>query len=129
MESLIANPVTLLTLLAVKHLLADFVFQPPYMWMNKGTYGHPGLLHSGLHALITAVILIPFTHVGVILVLAAFEFVVHYHMDWFKMWHNARKGYKPDQHEWFWIWLGIDQFVHTMTYIIIFGVVYYGTIN
>lgn len=115
--------------LAFKHLLADFLYQPPYQFQNKGKYGHPGgLLHAGQHMLASAPLFAYFVYVldygtnlefliwmAVITVVA--EGIIHYHMDWFKMWWGARKGYKCNQHAEFWHWMGFDQFVHTMTYI------------
>lgn len=108
----------LLTLLGIKHLIVDFFLQPPLMWQNKGTYGHfGGILHSGLHAIVTFFILFYFILNPLIVLTATFvEFLIHYHMDWFKMWWNKKKGYTPQTEE-FWEWLGIDQFIHYMTYI------------
>ena len=38
-------------LLAVKHFLLDSPLQTPYMYLNKGTFLHPGgLLHAWVHA-------------------------------------------------------------------------------
>lgn len=108
----------LLAILQVKHFLADFLYQPPYQWQNKGTYGHPGgILHSGQHAILTLLILLFFTSPLLALGLAVGEFFIHYHMDWFKMNYNKRKGWGANTHEQFWVLLGIDQLVHAMTYI------------
>lgn len=112
----------LLTLLTVKHFLLDFVYQPPYQWKNKGTYGHlGGIVHAGQHSLATLVLLCFFTHPVAALWLAVMEFFIHYHMDWFKMNLNARKGWKCNTHNEFWILTGFDQLVHALTYI---GIVY-----
>ena len=110
----------LLFCLFTKHLLLDFVYQPPYMWMNKGTYGHfGGILHSGLHALATLWILLFVVDFYTAVLLAGAEYLVHYHMDWFKMWYNARKGWKCNEHPQFWVLTGIDQWVHSLTYLAI----------
>ena len=112
----------LLTLLTLKHFVADFLYQPPYQWQNKGTYGHPGgIIHSGQHAVATLLILLFFVSPFVAVLLAGVEFLVHYHMDWFKMNYNARKGWTATTHNEFWILLGVDQLVHALTYI---GIVY-----
>jgi hypothetical protein len=51
----------LMLLLTIKHFIFDFLYQPPYQWQNKGTYGHwGGLVHSGQHALSTFLILLFF---------------------------------------------------------------------
>ncbi len=112
--------ILLLFLLFTKHLIFDFFYQPPYQWQNKGTYGHlGGILHSGQHALATFVLTLFFVPVGMAVLIALFEFIVHYHMDWFKMWYNKRKGWGANTHAEFWYLMGIDQYVHTVTYLAI----------
>lgn len=118
--------ILLLTLLTIKHFICDFLYQPPYQWQNKGTYGHwGGIVHSGQHALATLFILFltasaaPLMAVGI----ALGEFVIHYHMDWFKMNYNKRKGWGPLTHNEFWVLLGVDQLVHSLTYIAILALV------
>lgn len=106
------------TLLAVKHFIIDFPLQREYQWRNKGTYGHPGgIEHSGLHALGTAIVFALFIPVLPAVVLGLIDGVIHYHIDWAKMNINARKGWKPDTHPEFWVLLGLDQLLHTLTYI------------
>lgn len=108
----------LMALLFTKHFVADFLYQPPYQWQNKGTYGHwGGIVHSGQHVILTFFILLIFTNPLVALLLAAAEFVIHYHMDWFKMNYNKRKGWGATTHNQFWILLGVDQLVHSLTYV------------
>ena len=107
----------LITLLFTKHLFADFIFQGPYQWMNKGTYGHPGgLLHAGQHAGLTLLCFGWYAPLAAYW-LAAIDFVMHYHIDWFKMHLNKKHGWKADTHVQFWWALGIDQFLHALTYI------------
>lgn len=114
----------LMLLLTIKHFICDFVYQPPYMWQNKGTYGHPGgIIHSGFHAVVTLLILLFFAHPLTAVGLAIGEFIVHYHMDWFKMWYNKRKGWGATTHNEFWVFLGVDQLVHYLTYIAICALV------
>lgn len=108
----------LIFLLTIKHFVFDFLYQPPYMWQNKGTYGHwGGIAHSGLHALATLGILLFFTTPFMAICLSILEFTIHYHMDWFKMNYNKRMGWSPSTHNQFWILLGIDQLIHSLTYI------------
>jgi len=115
--------IMLLTLLFIKHFLADFLYQPPYQFMNKGTYGHPGgLVHSGQHVLLTFLILIFFVNLPAALLISLAEFVIHYHMDWFKMKYNKAKGWAATTHNQFWVLLGLDQLVHSLTYVGIAGV-------
>lgn len=108
----------LMTLFVLKHFIVDFPIQTPYQWMNKGNYGHPGgLLHSGLHAFATYLILFMVTPIA--LGLAAIDFAIHYHVDWAKMNINNHYGWKADKDAAFWVLLGIDQLLHYLTYILI----------
>lgn len=113
-----AAAVGLFALLGVKHFVADFLYQPPYQWKNKGTLGHPGgLIHAGQHALATCVILMFFTVPPVAWLLAIAEFLIHYFTDFTKMNVNRIYGWKADTHNQFWIALGVDQLVHYLTYV------------
>ena len=110
----------LLMLLAfqVKHLFGDFLLQSAWMVRTKGIYGHPGgLAHAGIHAGATVVALAPFgLPVGFLLMLAAAEFVIHYHIDWAKQWITDPMELTPSD-KWFWFWFGADQFAHQLTYL------------
>lgn len=115
----------LLTALTVKHFVFDFLYQPPYQWKNKGTYGHwGGLVHSGQHMVATFLILLFFTNALIAVIASIIEFFIHYHMDWFKMNLNRMKGWTATTHNEFWVLTGFDQFVHSMTYILIVWIVY-----
>lgn len=107
---------TLLALLFTKHFFVDFPLQTPFQFLNKGTYGHPGgLLHSGYHALATFLIVLLFNPVFA-LALAALDFAVHYHVDWAKVQLNEKYKWKADTHKEFWWLLGLDQYLHALTY-------------
>lgn len=118
--------ILLLTLLLVKHFIWDFWYQPPFMWQNKGTFGHlGGIVHSGIHAVTTFIILTfwlenPFG----VLALSVFEFVVHYFTDYAKMNINKFKGWGATTHNEFWQLTGLDQLVHQLTYVAILAAVY-----
>lgn len=94
----------------VKHFICDFPLQAtPYMYRNKGTYGHPGgILHASIHGIGTLSILGPLA--------AIIDALVHYHIDWAKMRLGAHYNLKPDNSEMFWILLGVDQLFHYLTY-------------
>lgn len=112
--------IVLLALLLVKHFVWDFYYQPPYMWQNKGTFGHwGGVVHSGLHAFTTFIILLFFTAPLLALLLMLFEFVVHYLTDYAKMNINRIKGWGATTHNEFWQLTGFDQLIHQLTYIVI----------
>jgi len=122
----------LLSLFIIKHFFCDFhpKIQTPAMYLNKGTYGHPGgIAHAFVHVFVSLFVLLTFSSfyagnylfLGIVGLLV-FEGLVHYHMDWFKMWWCKKKGYKPDTHSEFWYWLGIDQMVHYFTYVVMVAV-------
>lgn len=105
----------ILLLLFSKHFLIDFPLQTPYQYLNKGKYGHPGgLLHSGLHGLGTFLVLAFFTPLAYLFAIA--DFLIHYHIDWAKVKINTHYGWKPTDDQ-FWTLLGLDQYLHAMTYI------------
>lgn len=106
----------IMTAFIIKHFIADFPLQPPYQWMNKGKYGHPGgLSHAAVHGVFTLAIL---RYFSMALWLAAIDAIIHYHVDWVKM----QFKWKPDN-KYFWWLLGADQMIHYLTYI---GVIAYG---
>jgi hypothetical protein len=103
----------------IKHFIVDFPLQAfPYQYKNKGTYGHPGgLLHSGLHVFGTFFALVWFVGLYPAVVFALLDGVIHYHIDWAKMNINAKMGWGPTTHEQFWSLLGLDQLLHSLTYL------------
>lgn len=112
----------LLCILFAKHFMFDFVTQLPYQWMNKGTYGHPGgILHSGIHLVSTLVLLcmaLPLqVYLAKICVASIIEFIVHYHTDWAKMNLNKKMKWAPNTHHEFWVLTGLDQLIHSLTYV------------
>lgn len=108
----------LIGLLFTKHFIVDFPLQPKYQYSNKGTYGHPGgLLHSLLHFIPTCIIFLFYFSVPTALVAACIDAVVHYHIDWGKVNLTAWLKWGPTTHEEFWWLLGLDQYLHALTYI------------
>lgn len=106
---------SILVLLFTKHFLIDFPLQTPYQYQNKGKYGHAGgLLHSGLHGAATFVIFSFLTPYAVIFGIV--DFLVHYHIDWAKVKLNNHFQLTPENPR-FWTLLGLDQYLHAMTYI------------
>ena len=110
--------ILLLALFGIKHFICDFLLQFPYMLEQKGIYGASGGVdHALFHAIFTWLILAPF--LGSMAVFAAlFDMAVHYHIDWAKQ--QLNKGLTPADRE-FWIWFGLDQALHYLTYIVIIG--------
>jgi hypothetical protein len=107
----------LIALLFTKHFVVDFPLQVRYQYSNKGTYGHPGgILHASLHGIATAACFWWWAPMACFII-GAIDAVIHYHIDWAKMRLNARMGWGPLTHEQFWWLLGVDQFLHAMTYV------------
>lgn len=112
-----------LVLFQVKHYLADFHWQTPWMLSNKGLYGHPGgLAHAGLHGLLTLPVLVVIAPVMPVLfaLLILAEIAVHYHLDWIKARRMTQRGIHENNPV-FWRLLGLDQAAHQLTYIAIIG--------
>jgi len=110
--------------LQFKHCLGDFIFQTKFMVENKGKYGHlGGLYHSGIHAILSLLVLsIAFGFSKNILMLCALEFVVHYHIDWGKYKITSKSNWTSKDSQFWWA-VGIDQFLHQLTYIIMLLIV------
>lgn len=124
----------ILLALFFKHLICDFTkLQGPYQYKNKGTYGHPGgILHVSIHLLGTVVSLIlmgcllissghytgdeiPLNNMFQVLTIEALS---HYHMDWAKVKICKAANWLPTNSTEYWLMLGIDQFVHYVTYLL-----------
>jgi len=113
----------LLALFGIKHFIADYLMQFPYMLKEKGIYGADGGVHHSLvHASWTFLILVFFCdNADVIIALSFADFVLHYHIDWCKQQLN-RSLTSTDRM--FWVWMGLDQALHYLTYI---GIIYVAT--
>lgn len=119
-----ASILFILAALVMKHLLVDFIMQTPFMYRNKHIYMHMGgLAHAAEHTMFTVMIFAMFGWIAI--VAGLLDFVIHYHMDWIKMKVTANKGYSSYNEdgtlnvtsENYFFWLGIDQTVHSLTYI------------
>jgi hypothetical protein len=111
--------ITLLILLFVKHYLFDYVWQNPYMFQNKGILFHPGgLLHAGLHSVATLILLLLIGYTEIALICSAIEFVIHYLTDYIKV--NIEKKFRLSTSDpRYWQLFGLDQLIHSITYIFI----------
>jgi len=113
------NAVFVLFLLFTKHLIIDFPLQTKFQWSNKGTYGHVGgILHAAFHGMGTWCCFAWYAPEAAIY-LSFLDMVIHYHIDWAKMNINARYGWKADTSPHFWTLLGIDQYLHALTYLLL----------
>ena len=119
--------ISLLALLQIKHWYIDFVNQSMEEVHSKGIYGDgPGLWHSGKQGLGTLFCILVLTGWGYAFeafLIASLDFVIHYHTDWAKINLNKKKNYTVETPE-FWMWLGFDQLVHQLTYLLILYLVF-----
>lgn len=115
------NDLLLLFLLfTIKHFVVDFPLQGEFQWKNKGTYGHlGGILHALLHTVATFIILIFFVNIWWSFLFSILDGLIHYHIDFLKMKINQITGWRADKDPQFWWLLGLDQFLHYLTYILI----------
>lgn len=121
----------LILLFQLKHLLVDFVFQTKYQYSNKGKFMHPGgLLHSALHGISTTIVLQFFYSLDISILLGILDAFLHYFIDYSKT--NITNTYKWCRREngkliivsnLYFISMGIDQFLHQLTYFIIIYIV------
>jgi hypothetical protein len=103
--------------LELKHYVADYMLQPPWLLRGKGDVRQPGgYVHAGVHV---AGSLLVFLVAGVAwpaagLIVAA-EFPIHYGADYAKA-HYAG-GVDAAVSPWrFWALHGFDQLLHQLTY-------------
>jgi len=110
--------------LFIKHFICDFPLQMfPWLYQNKGRYLHPGgIVHAVLHGIGTFIVLSFFLNSSESLIYAMIDTLLHYHIDWTKMNLSRHYRLKPDNSEWFWLLLGLDQLLHHLTY---FAIIYY----
>jgi hypothetical protein len=122
---MLETAITLLILLQLKHWYIDFVNQTSEEIAHKGTYGNwIGLAHSIKHGVGTLMVVLAITGSDFFLdalVVASLDFAIHYHMDWFKVRATARYTVSDAK---FWWWMGFDQMVHQLTYLLILYMVF-----
>jgi hypothetical protein len=107
----------------IKHLLVDFINQSGNEIRKKGIYGDlVGMYHSAKHGIGTAicallVLALELDYYNFIFafMLGNIDFILHYHIDWYKSNYGESNPNKKE----FWNWLGLDQMLHQMTYILL----------
>jgi hypothetical protein len=109
-----------LALLEIKHFVCDFVLQTAYLYRNKGIYGHPaGFIHAGLHAAGSLPAILIISHsAGLVAAILTVEFLIHYHVDWLKLYFDKHYRLGINQSI-YWMIFGADQLIHQITYIAI----------
>lgn len=111
----------LLTLLLIKHFIADWVVSTDKMAFQKGNNLYYLFLHSTHHVVLTAFILYFFTYVDRIIIVIFYEFFIHSLLDFIKANEHILGKYTLPTKKAF-IFLGLDQLMHQLTYV---GIVLY----
>lgn len=108
----------LLIFFQVKHFIADGPLQTKRMVDEKGRYGATlGLVHSGLHAVGTFIVVFLVMHASLwAVLLAAIDFAIHYHVDYAKERMVRYFNWTPANGPFWWAIMG-DQMLHHLTYI------------
>jgi hypothetical protein len=103
--------------LEVKHYVADYFLQPAWVLVGKGDIRHPGgYVHAGIHALLSALVLIVAgTPLPLLAGLVVAEWVIHYALDYSKI-HYSRGVHIDTNPRRFWALHGVDQLTHQLTY-------------
>jgi len=118
----------LLAVFQIKHFLADYLFQTPYMLgkLNKEGWVLPLTAHTAVHAFSTLVILLVFA--PSLWYLSIFDGVMHFIMDRIKASPNLLNRWGPDK-PYFWWALGLDQMIHHLThYIVIYLIIRFSSL-
>jgi hypothetical protein len=110
----------LLIAFQIKHFVADFPLQFPFM-LRKHAPGWdflgPLALHCGVHAFMTLIIVLCVR--PALWYLAIFDFVVHFAMDRIKAGPRFLGRYNDNRKTSYWVALGFDQMVHHLTHLYI----------
>lgn len=110
-----------LFLLQFKHWFVDFLNQSNEEIARKKIYGDfIGIWHSAKHGIGTTICALFVLDLEVYDILFAFilgniDFIIHYHTDWYKSNYGESNPNKKE----FWSWLGFDQMLHQLTYILL----------
>lgn len=103
----------------IKHFVADYLLQFDWMVAEKGDlrkFG--GYAHAGLHVVGSLmVLLLASVHIVTILWLIGAEFVIHYTLDFTKIYYSKDVNLEESPQKYFALH-GFDQFLHHATYIV-----------
>jgi hypothetical protein len=117
----------LLVVFQLKHFLADYPFQTPYM-LKKGSGGMDWVLplaaHAAVHATMTFVIAL-FVRPALAFPLAGIDFCTHFIVDRIKASPSLGGRFTPAQPKFWWA-LGADQMAHHLTHYAIIASLLHG---
>lgn len=118
LDDILTLTIGVLACFQVKHFVADYLLQPPWLIRGKGHFGCAGgYVHAGIHAVgsIPALLLagLPF---GPLLMFLAAEFVIHFAIDHIKARISMGSEKGPTTAS-YWALHGADQLIHQLTYL------------
>lgn len=112
-------PLWLLLSLFAKHWLMDYPFQNQKMLEEKGRFlAMGGCQHALLHGIGTSIVFNAFGYYKLGATLGVLDMLIHYTCDITKSKINNGFLLGPKD-KWFWNLLGIDQFAHHATYVLL----------
>lgn len=117
MNETVMLTIGVLVCLQIKHFIADYLLQTPWIIFGKGHLDRPGgYVHAGIHALgsVPALALAGLA-AAPIAIMISIEFVVHFVIDHTKALISAKSPKGPATAT-FWALHGADQCVHHLTY-------------
>ncbi len=118
LDDILTLTIGVLACFQVKHFVADYLLQPPWLIRGKGHFACAGgYVHAGIHAVgsIPALLLagLPF---GPLLMFLAAEFVIHFAIDHIKARISMGSEKGPTTAS-YWALHGADQLIHQLTYL------------
>ena len=112
----IFNMIVLLSLLFLKHFLFDWVFQTDLEIQHKGRYfDSKGITHSVKHGIGTFLVF-SLASFPLAITFGLLDTLIHYHIDFLKQNLTAKLELSPKD-KMFWNLIGLDQFLHSLTYL------------
>jgi hypothetical protein len=108
----------LISALLIKHFFCDYPFQTKQMLDDKSYYLQLwGVLHACVHGAGTMVVFMAFGFYGEAVVLAFFDVLIHYHIDFLRS--KVNKWTNNDRGQEYWDSHGLDQLAHGLTYVLL----------
>lgn len=103
-------------------MFADYFLQTRLMLDGRDVYLHLGrFFHAGVHALGSLIVfLVIGAPIAFILIVVLAEWVLHFHIDWWKGRYTANRKLSPDD-ALYWRATGVDQALHQFTYLAMVG--------
>jgi len=117
-------------LICLAHYVADFVFQTDWMAQNKSKTNYPLFVHVCTYSVVIFLILFPFFHDEIKLILFAFlNGILHFIIDFFtsrlssKLYREGKLGSKTIPNFGFFSVIGLDQLLHYICLFTTYGLI------